>query len=427
MYEESENWIWDLRCSAAYNSDYYSILHRYFPTLETHSSCIYSQDKQIPCHKPLSLQQCPVVDDRLVLSTWYIYEDFLYYAYDNMTWNQLWYPQKGGFPSHDIGKVEESHVVSVTLDGKNTFEIPADSLNKLIALLSQTSRSLKDDSPEQRTARLQAKKEIRQILGLKPYPQAVSPSLSNETTWRMSYMLSPSLSVNITCQVLESCSFNNSMLVRHLFMIHRNLISLTPVSTTHLVAVSNVLASNETHIMMAERMEDGQAIRYECVLKLQVTNIIQLIPCVLTDPQVNEMSIKIETVLEEGSVCSVSPTELVMGDEDCNVHIPIQQSFAQQNASLIAIDSFRRIKKLWSMSLASREVLYASVLLKPVQSTYPFVEWKSDHLLYQDDVYSIAILHSVVQHHGILIGRESDYDELLMYIEGIEADTGSVL
>ena len=107
----------------------------------------------------------------------------------------------------------ETNVVSVSLDGKNSFEIPADSLDKLIALLTQAGQPLTDDSPEQRMARRQAKKEIRKILGLKPSLPDLKSNLSTEATWSKKHMLSPSLSVNVTCQVNDSCSFNNTLFV----------------------------------------------------------------------------------------------------------------------------------------------------------------------------------------------------------------------
>ena len=213
MYEENESWIWDLRCSAEYDSDYYSIVRHYFPSLKRHSFCALCHDYPTPCHKPLVLDQCPVVDDRLVLSTWYIYEDFVYYAYDNTTWNQLWHSQKGSFPLENTRRESESHVVSVTLDGKNSFEISADSLDKLIALLTQAGKPLINDSPEQRMARRQAKKEIRKILGLKPSIPDIKSNVSTEAIWSKNHMLSPSLSVNVTCQVNDHCSFNDTLFV----------------------------------------------------------------------------------------------------------------------------------------------------------------------------------------------------------------------
>jgi len=213
VYEEDESWTWDLRCSAEYASDYYALIRHSFPSLKRHSFCALCYDYPAPCHKPLVFDQCPVVDDRLILSTWYIYEDFVYYAYDNTTWNQLWYPQKGSFPLESTRSESETNVVSVSLDGKNSFEIPADSLDKLIALLTQAGQPLTDDSPEQRMARRQAKKEIRKILGLKPSLPDLKSNLSTEATWSKKHMLSPSLSVNVTCQVNDSCSFNNTLFV----------------------------------------------------------------------------------------------------------------------------------------------------------------------------------------------------------------------
>ena len=181
---------------------------------------------------------------------------------------------------------------------------------------------------------------------------------------------------------------------------------------------------NETHVIMADRMDDGQVIRYECVLKLQVTNLIQFIPCVITD-SLNYPNSEVDSVLEEGSVSSVTSTELVMNKENSSMSIPIQSTYTQCNASVIAIDSLRRIKKFWSMSQTIQIPLYVSVVVKSVQSQYPFVEWKNDSVLYRDDVYSIALLHSMVQRHGVFIGRESDYDDLVLYIEDVE--TASVI
>ena len=170
---------------------------------------------------------------------------------------------------------------------------------------------------------------------------------------------------------------------------------------------------------MADRMDDGSVIRYECVLKLQVTNLIQFIPCVLTDSLIHLHS-DVDSVLEEGSVSLVTSTELVMNKENGSLSIPIQSTYSQYNASVIAIDSLRKIKKLWSMSQAIQTPLHVSVVVKSVQSQYPFVEWRNNSVLYQDDVYSIALLHSMVQQHGVFIGRESDYDDLVLYIEDVE-------
>ena len=72
------------------------------------------------------------------------------------------------------------------------------------------------------------------------------------------------------------------------------------------------------------------------------------------------------------------------------------------------------------MSQAIQTSLHVSIVVKSVQSQYPFVEWRNKSVLYQDDVYSIALLHSMVQQHGVFIGRESDYDDLVLYIEDVE-------
>ena len=99
LYEESDDLFWDLRCSAQYNDDFVQYLQHTNPEALSSPTCVFKDpESMVPCHKPSVPRQCPQVDDKEVIYNWHVYEDLLYYAFDNATWNQYYAWTGTGFP-----------------------------------------------------------------------------------------------------------------------------------------------------------------------------------------------------------------------------------------------------------------------------------------------------------------------------------------
>ena len=88
LYEESKTTRWNLQCNAGYQSDY----QLFTKDLEKSSK-----------YKPGFPYQCPVLKDEEILQRWYVYEDLIYYSYNDDTWRSFF--QISGsdrFPSSSI-------------------------------------------------------------------------------------------------------------------------------------------------------------------------------------------------------------------------------------------------------------------------------------------------------------------------------------
>lgn len=73
MYEQSNNTVWDLRCSAVYESEFLSSLRRSF-----HATSSVKHGSGIP-------RQCPAQMDQRVLMDPSVFEDHVFYSRDNST------------------------------------------------------------------------------------------------------------------------------------------------------------------------------------------------------------------------------------------------------------------------------------------------------------------------------------------------------
>ena len=219
LYEESEEQSWDLRCSAEYDSDFYTLTKQHCPSCFSEPSCVYSEE--IPpsrCHKPRSPRRCPRVDDRVVLSSWYVYEDRLYYSYDGSSWrdsdpvsNHQSISASHASSSSTASTNEHStfpHSIQLVLNGAN-FEVPATSLSELLSLMNIVNRAPQlTESVQQRDERIQAKRALRKLLQMETEEEEPTPTAEQE--WSFVQELAGT-NVTVICRLLQECVLSDDM------------------------------------------------------------------------------------------------------------------------------------------------------------------------------------------------------------------------
>ena len=153
LYEESKTTRWNLQCNAGYQSDYQLF------TKDLDKSSKY---------KPAFPYQCPVLKDEEILQRWYVYEDLIYYSYNNDTWRSF-FEMSGSdrFPSSSIPSSippapslpteqedpteNKEHMVTIKLgDQSSTVQMKGNLLGNLLQFLSGMNKDPKDQSEEEK-------------------------------------------------------------------------------------------------------------------------------------------------------------------------------------------------------------------------------------------------------------------------------------
>ena len=189
LYEESDDLTWDLRCSAQYDDDFVHYLQHINPEALSSPTCVFKDPESIvPCHKPSVPRQCPQIDDIEVIYNWHVYEDLLYYAFDNATWNQYYAWTGSGFPyiyEENSDSVSQStkattipfdpnaplppgtQSIQVMIGGQQSIQLSASSLNQFLSLMTRASqKESASETREERQKRIEAKRALRELLGL---------------------------------------------------------------------------------------------------------------------------------------------------------------------------------------------------------------------------------------------------------------------
>ena len=189
LYEESDDLLWDLRCSAQYDDDFVRYLQHVNPEALSSPTCVFKDpESMVPCHKPSVPRQCPQVDDKEVIYNWHVYEDLLYYAFDNATWSQYYAWTGTGFPyiySENSDLTSQSiktttipfdpnaplppgtQSIQVMIGGKQSIQLSSSSISQFLSLMTRASQQgSASETREERQKRIEAKRALRELLGL---------------------------------------------------------------------------------------------------------------------------------------------------------------------------------------------------------------------------------------------------------------------
>lgn len=169
LYEESKTTRWNLQCNAGYQSDY----QLFTKDLEKSSK-----------YKPAFPYQCPVLKDEEILQRWYVYEDLVYYSYNDDTWRSFFQisgsdrfpsssiplpsipPSSTSLPSEQEEDTEnKEHMVTIKIgDQSNTVQMKGNLLGSLLQFLNGMNKDPKDQSEEEKKRLAEIRQELLKSL-----------------------------------------------------------------------------------------------------------------------------------------------------------------------------------------------------------------------------------------------------------------------
>lgn len=150
-----------MRCSAAYDSDFF-----WFTVDSTGNGC----GDPLSCHSPPSPLTCPSVSDAIIMQSWFVYNDLVFYSSDSVYWNDLYTIWgKSAFPSVYEQPVSPrpptDHTVLVKFGDDKDIRLSSEQFKKMMSLLNSLqsvgkSGLLSDEKMEER-------EELMSLLGLR--------------------------------------------------------------------------------------------------------------------------------------------------------------------------------------------------------------------------------------------------------------------
>ena len=296
-YQKDTSAEWDLRCSAAYDSDYFWF------TFDLMSNG--SGDDLSP-HYPPSLLMCPVVSDALVIQSWFVYEDLVFYSADSVYWNDMYtiwgrnafpsvYDQPASSKNQQTNPIEglnTDHTILVKFGDNTDVRLNREQFAKMISLLNSlhsAGSNVASPSDEQ----MEERNELMALLGLKTKVPEVKEELIDGYAY--SRIELPSLTLQIQRKDdMEYFIAANEYVYKEVVR-HRNEVSIhsiteacfvvtekVPFTTPTLIDFAHTLVVDDTvdySVLMSVKKESN-SVQLKCVASIAVENMQLLLPCV---------------------------------------------------------------------------------------------------------------------------------------------------
>lgn len=296
------------------------------------------------------------VKDSVVLTSWFIYDDLVYYSHDDVYWDDLytvWGKNRfpSGYAKPQLSPEEDRNVI-VKIGGTNGQNIrlnPAQ-FEKVMQLMNSLQNMRSSDDEEALERKRVETSELMSLLGLKEKKEEVETVEEGYSGWKMhldgmtmtlrrkdgvEYLIETD-----ELQLREELMFRSDISIHRVsdqFFVYTE--TGKDVGRPELVDLAHEVRVDDTEqvtVIMVSKKGDA-ATRFQCVAEITVGDVRLLLPCVYLRPIEPKKELRVMEVVLSAEEAFVSPEA-----------VQFVSSFrydASREGDVVVIDARRRLKQ----------------------------------------------------------------------------------